>query len=354
MFLKAVSLKNFRNFSKLDFRFDQNTTVLIGENAQGKSNFLEAIYFLATARSPRAEKDEELIKQGEDGLHVAGRLGQDIRLSVGVQLTEGQSKKRVKVNGVARRVGDYSENLVVVLFAPDDVNLVTGSPSLRRAHIDQVISQVDRLYKKSLTEYENVVVRKNRILKAVSEGLAGRDQLAFWIERQVSLGQLIGQKRRRFFGFINMVDKKFGDFSYDYQPSEISLPRLALYQEREIASASSLVGPHRDDFLFLLSGRDLSRFGSRGEQRTSVLDLKSAEVSFAEAVLGNRPVLLLDDIFSELDEKHRSHVVDLAKMQQTVIATVEFDKFLGESLAGAGLYEVKSGFILDLEPGRDL
>lgn len=139
------------------------------------------------------------------------------------------------------------------------------------------------------------------------------------------------------------MERKFGDYKFDYVQSVISADRLKEYQGREVAACNSLIGPHRDDFLFLLSQKDLAKFGSRGEQRTAVMDLKIAEVGFAESVLGTRPILLLDDIFSELDEDHRQHVVDLAKLQQTVIATVEFDKFLTSALKGADLFSVKGG-----------
>ncbi len=348
MFLKTLNITNFRNYSHLTFHFKNQITVLIGDNAQGKSNFLEAIYFLASSKSPKADKDEELIKQADEFLRIEGEIEMDSKqektsLEIAMQMVEGRLKKKVKVNGIARRVGDYVSNLAVVLFAPEDVNLVTGSPSLRRNHLDQLLSQIDREYKKSLTHYENVVSRKNRILKAINEGIAGTDQLMYWSNQQAMSGEIISRKRKEFFKFINLMERKFGDYKFDYAQSVINTERLKEYQGREVAAMNSLIGPHRDDFLFTFNNKDLAKYGSRGEQRTSVLDLKIAEVSFAETILGTRPVLLLDDIFSELDEDHRQHVVDLSKLQQTVIATVEFDKFLKDALKGAELHAVKNG-----------
>lgn len=348
MFLKSLNLTNFRNYSELDFKFKTPITVLVGDNAQGKSNFLESIYFLATSKSPKAEKEEELILSSENHLRVEGIINQkegDITLEIVILSTEGSLKKRAQVNGVSRRFVDYSENLAVVLFSPEDVNLVTGSPSLRRNYIDQVLSQTHRSYKKTLSSYENIITQKNKLLKRIREGFAKLDELDFWYDQQLLLGTLITQKREQFFQFLNGVEKKFGEYKFNYLKNSVTIDKLKDYQSKEIDSASSLIGPHRDDFLFILDDKDLSKFGSRGEQRTGVLDLKISELDFVESVLQDRPILLLDDIFSELDESHRSHVIKLAKMQQTIIATVEWDDYLKKALGSSKIYQVKSGKI---------
>lgn len=346
MFLKNVTLTNFRNYSDCKFEFNSQITVLVGDNAQGKSNFLESIYFLATTKSPKAERDEEVIKNGESILRVEGLLDTEISLEIAMQLLEGKLTKRIKVNGVGRKVSDYSANLAVVLFSPEDVNLVTGSPSLRRAHLDQTISQVHKEYKRALSNYENIVIRKNRLLKSVREGQAKLSELDFWYDQQILLGGLIVLKREEFFSFINSQEKKFGNFKFEYLENALNSARLKEYQKKEVESASSLIGPHRDDFLFKLNDIDLSKFGSRGEQRTAVLDLKLTEVEYFESVLNNRPILLLDDIFSELDVSHRQHVIDISKMQQTIIATVDWDDYLAQALSGAKIVQVKNGKLI--------
>lgn len=337
------------------FEFKKPVTLLIGDNAQGKSNFLESIYYLATAKSPKAEKDEELIKYGESVLRVEGKISEISRVSGSVksvdsdhtdleivlQMEEGRLQKRVRVNGIPRRVFDYSTNLTVVLFSPEDVNLVTGSPSLRRDHIDQIIFQVDKNYKKAVSSYENIITRKNKILKRIREREGRVEELTYWSDQQILLGQIISIKRKEFFDFINGVEKKFGEFTFEYLENTISNERLKQYLQKEIDAASSLIGPQRDDFSFKLKEADLAKFGSRGEQRTAVLDIKLAEVSFIENILGSRPILLLDDIFSELDISHRQHVVDLSFLQQTVIATVEFDEYLKEAFKEGSLNRVK-------------
>lgn len=361
MYLKSIKLINFRNFSKLNFHFQTPITILMGDNAKGKSNFLESIYFLSTSKSTRAEKEEELLRYGTDFLRVEGKIQQQAdegtRLEIAMQTVDAQLKKKIKVNGLPRRVVDYSANLAVVMFAPSDINLVTGPPSLRRAHLDQILSQIDRTYKKAAATYEDIIIRKNRLLKAIRDGLANLDQLIFWSQEQLSQAQIITQKRRDFFNFLNATEKKLGAFEFEYVESLLDEQRLVEYQDREIEAATSLIGPHRDDFLFLMrsfdsaqddSERDLSRFGSRGEQRTAVLDLKISDASFMESVLGSRPVLLLDDIFSELDLEHRKHVVELAKLQQTIITTVEPDGFLKNKFKEASFFSVGNGQLSEI------
>lgn len=343
MFLKNLKLTNFRVYQSIRFEFRNPVSVLIGDNAQGKSSFLEAIYFLSATKSPRADRDEQLIKEGEDFLYVEGELDDDTKLEIAMQMQVGEIKKRVKVNGIPKRVSDYAMNLAVVLFSPEDINLVTSSPGLRRYHIDLTISQVDKNYKRNLSSYEEVVTSKNKVLKRIREGLSKKEELIFWSDQQVLLGSLVSERRKTFFDYLNSVEKKFGNFSFEYVPNLISSERLEEYSQREVDSASSLIGPHRDDFLFTLEGKHLSQFGSRGEQRTAVLDLKLAETSFMESVLKKRPVLLLDDIFSELDTSHRQHVIDICNLQQTIIATVEFDDYLKMALKGAAIFSVENG-----------
>lgn len=330
----------------MTFSFDKQITVLFGNNAQGKTNFLESIYFLATSKSFKADKDEELIKDGEEVSRVEGEIvnSELVGLEVVIQKTENFLKKRIKVNGIPRRLIDYSGNLVVVEFLPEDINLVTGSPSLRRNHIDAVLSQVDRLYKKTLSDYEEVISNKNRLLKRIREGFSRVDELTFWVDKQLSLGMELVKKRRALFLFINGTERKFGDFIYEYLENSLTKERLIEYQPREIESASSLIGPHRDDFLFKLDNRDLSKYGSRGEQRTAVLDLRISEIEYIESVFGSRPLLLLDDIFSELDHDHQKHVMALSQMQQTVITTVEIDEHLKKEFKeNVSFYSVESG-----------
>lgn len=349
MRLLELSLKNFRNLFDTRIVFKDGITVLIGDNAQGKTNFLESVYFLATGKPVKTETDEEVINFYEASVNVEGEVlrkeNGKTTISTIIQKAEGSLRKRFLVNGIPRRLLDYSGNLVVVYFRPEDIELVIGTPGLRRDYIDSTISQIDRDYRKILNSYHKIITQKNKLLKLIREGFAKSDELVYWNGQQLNLGTLIFKKRQSFFEIINSFEKKFGDFEYRYLPNEISADRLEELHNREVQSAMSLSGPHRDDFVFYLGEKNLAKYGSRGEQRTAVLDLKITELSFFENILGEKPVLLLDDIFSELDESHRKHVLDLAKLQQTIIATVEYDVYLKEALKGEQIFLVKKGAI---------
>lgn len=326
MFLKTIKIKGFRNFSDLELNFNQ-TTLLMGENAQGKSNFLESIYFLATTKSPRAEKDIQLIKEDENACFIEGEIieGEDsLKLEIAMQKKEANNglEKRVKVNGVPRRVVDYIGNLVVVHFSPEDINLVTGPPALRRWHIDLCLAQIDKLYKNSLTRYHEALTSRNRVLKRIKEGLAKTDELIFWSAQILDFGEVVSEKRRHFFESINDL-KKESKFRFDYQENILTKNRLQEYLGREIMAATTLIGPHRDDFIFRQKEKDMAHFGSRGEQRTAVLDLKLAELEYIKQYKNTCPLLLLDDVFSELDTAHREYVISETKGQQTIISAVE-------------------------------
>lgn len=348
MFLRSLKIRNFRNFTEQKIIFRKKVTVLKGDNAQGKTNFLESIFFLATGKPIKSETDEEIIKLDDMVVIVEGEienLSESNQISTIIQKTEEGPRKKFLVNGIPRRLLDYSGNLVVVYFRPEDIDLVTGSPSLRREYIDQTISQIDREYRKNLNSYQKIITQKNKLLKLIRDGLARIDELFYWNKEQLKLGIKIQEKRRNFFESINSYEKKFGEFEYRYFPSEITEERLQDYRDREIQAVMSLIGPHRDDFSFLLSEKNLAKYGSRGEQRTAVLDLKFTELIFFEAILGERPILLLDDIFSELDISHRQHVLDLSKLQQTIISTVEYDGYLKEGLKEGQIFTVNNGSI---------
>lgn len=354
MYLKKISFKSFRNLEDNEIKFQNNSTVLVGDNAQGKTNILEAIYFSAIGRPIKTDTDEEVIKFGETSVNVEGEVlgknDEEVKLTTIISKTETGLRKKLLVNDISRRVLDYAGNLVVVFFRPEDIELITGSPSIRREYIDATIGQIDRDYRKSLSSYQKGVTQKNKLLKLIREGLARTDELDFWNDQQLKLGKELQEKRKVFFEKINSFEKKFGEFEYVYLQNLISNARLEELKEKEILAAVSLVGPHRDDFQFFEKGqnaqvKDLAKYGSRGEQRTAVLDLKITELSFFEEVLKARPILLLDDIFSELDEGHRRHVLDLSKYQQTIIASVEYDDYLKKALRTSQILRIKSGVI---------
>jgi len=332
MILKSLSLANFRNYSKADFTFSPTTTLIIGPNAVGKTNILEAVYYLASGKSFRATYDRETIRTGEEVAHLEGALDGGGTLSINVATTAlsgNGSHKRFKINGVGKRRADFFGNLRAVYFGPEQIQLVTGSPSKRRKYLDSVLVQVDRGYARALSEYEKVLRQRNRLLLLIRAGEQSRDQLGFWDGKLVTLGALLTIGREELFEYFNSsVTLEAGNLFLEYQPKVVNESVLEKGREREIAAGMTLWGPHREDFVFksqIDGGRDLAVYGSRGEQRLAVLHLKLAELEFITERVEERPILLLDDIFSELDEDNRGHVLKLFGQQQTIITSTEVD-----------------------------
>lgn len=318
---------------------------------------MEAIYLLSTTKSQRVETEEELIKKGEDFTKVAGSVTDEgqTELTVVIQRPTQQIafKKKVLVNGISRRAVDFIGNLPAVIFYPSDINMVTGSPSLRRWHLDLGLAQTDQQYKRALTLYEQFLTSRNRVLKRIKEGQGKSDELDYWNKELVKNGEVISVKREAFFTFINSLETALGKFKFEYKQSQISLEKLNETVKREVAAAATLIGPHRDGFVVEAlsevegqgSVRNLAHFGSRGEQRTATLAFKLAQLEYVAKVLGKRPLLLLDDVFSELDVSHRAAVVEIVSKQQTVIATVELENIPQTFLDSARILKVDKGQI---------
>jgi DNA replication and repair protein RecF len=340
IFISTLSLQNFRNFSKKQFKFAEPITVMVGANAAGKTNTLEAIYLLASGKSFRAGQEEEMIKEDEEVARVESEAtigGSTSHLEV--VLTRGSlngtkvPRKRLSINGVPKRLYNFVGSLKAVLFGPQDLELVTGSPSNRRRFLDGVLSQTDREYHRSLLSYEKGVRQRNKVLERVKEGAANRSQLLFWDKLVIKNGTYLTRKREEFIDFVNSTNSPGEEsFSLDYHKSVISEARLAQYAREEVLACATLVGPHRDDVAFKIQTpndkfpkkKDLAAYGSRGEQRMGVLWLKLAELEFiTKAAGGERPLLLLDDVFSELDQKHHKVVMNAVEKQQTIITTAD-------------------------------
>ena len=331
--ITAVKLSDFRNFGTKRLEFSDKVTLIIGPNASGKTNILESVFLLSTGRSLKARVEEEMVNYKKDLARVKGLLSNKMILEavitrglidIGAERPEKVARKKLSVNGVPKRLIDFAGNFKAVLFGPWDLDLVTESPSLRRKFLDSVISQIDREYRRSILSYEKGVRQRNRLLFRIREEGISRSQLSFWNQLLIKNGDYISAKRQEFIEFINKLPSPNSqNFQLEYDRSVISEGRLEQYKEEEVAAATTLVGPHRDDFIFKEMDRDLSAYGSRGEQRMGVLWLKMAELAFVEEKSGEKPTLLLDDIFSELDRQHRGIVVNLTKNQQTIITTAD-------------------------------
>lgn len=331
MKLERLTLENFRSYTKKVFHFGQ-TTVIVAPNGAGKTNILEAIYLLSTGMSERAGVTEEMIRFGSEIASVAGvvehkeeRTELSVVLTKGAYMGKATPKRRYLVDGVARNRAGIVGKLSAVMFRPEDMRLVEGSPSRRRGYMDDTLSMAHPEYARAIAVYEASLKRRNRLLDAIRDGLARREQLSYWDQSIIKNGNIMTDFRREYLTYLSQLKTSFGDYILDYDASTISPSRLAQYESAEVAVGYTLVGPHKDDFLVKSEGRDLMKYGSRGEQRLAVLFLKIGNLRYMEEKLGVKPILLLDDIFSELDQVHREEVVKMTEGRQTIITTAEDD-----------------------------
>jgi len=346
MSVLKIHLSNFRNFEDKLLEFSPKVTVIVGPNASGKTNILESLHLLSTGKSFRARVEEEMINYDEEISRAKGMFKNGIgeksskvkletvltrgELGVGTAKPEKVARKRLLINGIGKRLIDFAGNFRIVLFGPWDLELVTESPSVRRRFLDSVLSQTDREYRRASLSYEKGLRQRNKLLFRIREENLSRSQLLFWDRLLIKNGNYLSQKREKFINFINKQPSlNEQNFSIEYDKSAISQARLEQYKNEEIAAATTLVGPHRDDFCFRVKNpgdkkaRELAKYGSRGEQRMGVLWLKLAELAYIKNETEEKPTLLLDDIFSELDQEHRKIVMKAVRDQQTVITTAD-------------------------------
>lgn len=353
MKIAKLELTHFRNFPQLELKFSPGLNLLIGNNAQGKTNLLEAIHYLSTTRSFRGSRDSDLLGFGQE----FARISTD---DVEVLLQPGE--KKIKLHGKETRAAEVLGVLRSVLFSPEDMTLLQGTPQGRRAFLDELISRIDRKYLLTLISYHKTLKQRNRLLWLVREHGKNQDELSSWDELLISDGSQILARRLEVVKKIQLELDQISPGLFSGQKIELSYQTkitgeqptvgsikeafgrgLAKTREAEIKSATSLLGPHRDDFEVTLQARDLGRFGSRGEQRAAILALKLAEVKLNELEKGERPILLLDDVLSEFDNDHQRRLLAEVGRQQTILSTTSTESLPKEILAQAEIFEVKAG-----------
>lgn len=335
MILEKIHLSNFRNYAEQTFSFADTLTVIVGPNTVGKTTILEAVMLLSTGSSFRAEKEQEMIQTGQEIARVKIAGSQD---TVEVVLTPGSFRgaktqyKKFLLNNIARRKSDIIGTVPAVLFWPEDLYLIIGSPSGRRRYLDTVLSQADRQYSHALALYEKALRVRNKLLSLIKDQVSVKpDELTYWERQLIDQGMIIHQARASYIRSLNsftLPEKDGVYFNAVYDHSVVSRERFDAYYDAERASGVTLVGPHRDDIIVYKGNtpdesQHLKKYGSRGEQRMGVLWLKLAELTYLEKLLGVKPVLLLDDILSELDSRHKKRVLETMNTQQTIVTTAD-------------------------------
>lgn len=328
MTLNRLVLQNFRNYQQQTFSFDSPVTLIVGPNTAGKTNLVEAIYLLSFGKSFHAEKDVQMIGFGEEIARVQGlsKNQENVKLEVVLaqgEVTGGRFSKKFLVNDVPKRRIDFQGNVPLVLFSPEELDIVIAGPSLRRRFLDEVLEQIDQEYRLARMLYDKALHQRNALLALAKEtGKRHKEQFNYWDELLITNGQQITEKREQFISFINRQEKNIFSCELLYDKSVISESRLLQYADAEVGSGVTLVGPHRDDFFVEMKNKKNVRyFGSRGQQRLTVLQLKLLQIQYISQSLGFRPLLILDDIFSELDEKNIMLVLEMVGAQQTIMTT---------------------------------
>ncbi len=355
MFVKSLELKNYRNYEKLHMKFDSGTNILYGDNAQGKTNILESIYVCATSKSHRGSKDKEIIHFEEEESHI--KLFVDKK---GVETRIDMHLKKNKTKGIAigglpiRKASELFGNINVVFFSPEDLNIIKNGPSERRRFLDLELCQLDRVYTANLVAYNKVLNQRNHLLKELPFRPEYEDTLPVWDEQLVRYGQELMNIREQFIGELNEIIRESHerltggkeDLVISYEPdtekehfSEI----LFLSREKDRKHKVTTRGPHRDDILFLVNGVDIRKFGSQGQQRSAALSLKLSEIEMIKKQVKDSPVLLLDDVLSELDSGRQDHLLESIEEIQTIITCTGLEDFVNRHFSVNQVFQVIDG-----------
>jgi DNA replication and repair protein RecF len=369
MQVDRLLLTSFRSYASLDVSFPGGPQVIVGPNAMGKTNLLESLGVLGTARSHRASQDGELISWGADFARLEAELAGaapgsgSTRVEIVIARTgAGGGRKRVLVNGVARRPSALAQALPVVLFAPEDMLLVVGSPGGRRSSLDALIVQTVPAASATMANYGRALTQRNNLLRAIREGSAAPDELRYWDTVILDDGAQIVDWRR---AALAQLAGPLSDAHHEIAPGEEALElryvtnappidgettrdalrrRLIDTREKEMWNGATLIGPHRDDVVFVNGERDLASFASRGQQRTAILAYKLAQLDALAVVAGRPPLLLLDDVFSELDPERRAHLVRrIGALPQAFVTTTTTDDLDASLVAASTVWQVSTG-----------
>lgn len=328
MFLKKISLINFRNFSHKEIFFDKEKTLIIGKNSLGKTNILEAIYFLINGEGFREEKEEELIKTGEKFTEVKGvfLVGRNdfLSYSIKIEVKNNKINKKFYIEKTEKNFFLYEkEQTKTVLFSPEQLEIIIDSPEKRRSYLNKIIGLFDFQYKKKLINYEQALRKRNKILELNFSNQRIIEELKFWDNFLIKEGKYLTEKREEYINFLNnhpQIESKF--FSIVYLKNEINEKRLKETFDQSLVYKKTLVGPQRDDFQIFIDQKNVHKFGSRSEQRLAIFWLKLNEIKHIEKNKKIKPIILLDDIFSELDNENQKIIFPLLSDYQTIGTSV--------------------------------
>lgn len=359
MNIRSIELKNFRNYENLEISFDEGTNILFGDNAQGKTNILEAAYMSGTTKSHKGSRDREMIRFGEEEAHlktVVVRGGREYQIDMHL--------KKNRAKGIAidkipiKKASELFGILNIVFFSPEDLNIIKNGPAERRRFLDSELCQLDRIYLADLTNYNKILAQRNKLLKDMIYRPSLSDTLPVWDMQLIETGKKIIRRRKQ---FVDELREIVSDIHYrisggkeelflKYEPNIDDIffeDELSRAKEKDKKLCQTSVGPHRDDLLFSIGDVDIRKYGSQGQQRTSALSLKLFEIELVRKSISDTPVLLLDDVLSELDSSRQNYLLNNISDTQTIITCTGLDEFVRNRFTVNRVFEVIAGHVYE-------
>ncbi|BCJ92435.1 DNA replication and repair protein RecF [Anaerocolumna cellulosilytica] len=359
MYIKTLELKDYRNYNTLFMDFHDRINILYGDNAQGKTNILESIYVCATTKSHKGSKDREIIKMDKEESHIRLHVERDgVIHKIDMHLKKNKPKG-VAINGIPiKKTSELFGIVNIVFFSPEDLSIIKNGPAERRRFIDLELCQIDKVYLYNLANYNKIITQRNNLLKQISFNRKLLDTLSIWDMQLVEYGTKIMERRDSFISQLNEIvyeihKKLSGNKEHlriQYEPNvavKDFKSKLENTLERDIATKMTNYGPHRDDISFFNGSQDLRKFGSQGQQRTSALSLKLAEIELVKIVTKDKPILLLDDVLSELDRNRQTHLLNSIHDIQTIITCTGLEEFIANRMEFDKTYRVVEGTVTD-------
>lgn len=357
MMIHSLELLHFRNYERELFEFDGETNVLYGDNAQGKTNVLEGIYLCSTSRSHKGSRDKEMILMGQEDAHLKMIVEKNqICHKIDVHLKKKKAKG-IAVDGIpVKKSSDLLGMCHVVFFSPEDLAIIQNGPEARRKFIDMELCQLDHIYLHHLTKYKHVLKQRNELLKQISINYKLLDTLDIWNSQLVEYGTYVIKARTEFIeklnGYIREIHSSLTggkeQIELTYEPNvtaDMFAQELAVMEKKDLFTKTTNTGPHRDDLSFVSEQRDLRKYGSRGQQRTGALSLKLTEIQIVEEKTGEKPLLLLDDVLSELDRNRQNYLLEHIKGIQTIITCTGLEEFVKNGVNMQKTFEIVSGSV---------
>ena len=358
MIIKSIELADYRNYDSLNLQFDKGTNILYGDNAQGKTNILEAIYVAAITKSHKGSKDKEIINFDKEEAHIRTYLEKDgVETRVDMHLRKNKSKGIAVDGQKLKKAADLLGLCNVVFFSPEDLGIIKNGPSERRRFVDMELCQLDNIYLYNLNHYNKIVNQRNKLLKDMYMNPDLKETLNIWDMQLVSYGNKIIERRKLFVEQLNEIiydiHKKLSgnreEIKVVYEPNveiENFENDLRKNQDRDMRSKITSVGPHRDDFCFLVGDIDIRKYGSQGQQRTAALSLKLSEIELVKKVTKDNPVLLLDDVLSELDSNRQNYLLNSIGDIQTIITCTGLEEFVNNRFEINRIFKVTNGSVI--------